>query len=388
MLAYSAPAGVPIYAGRTAPNLPQYILAQPVNTWAKAPLGFTLNDMDPTKVEALNPNFPDPPAYAGAGNFAQTIAAWNGHVDDIWQNKIRTGIAGGHDDWHGNDQYELALNVAVPSWMRIQPPTFVTNDGQETTGRYAIDGRIRSFHNYNKQVALPDGRLFVACQGATSTNGSYGTSNSIMFDVNGNELAFGPQCSSPAAADGGGACLDTSRNAVWWRGRGSGWFAKYDVATNAWANQGSQIGIDGYAALTYVPGLDVIFYTCQAFANKFAIFDPVTNQLHQPPVQGAPIGSVLRGTAQPRWANGALYWWDNDSDTTVINRIMPTGDPRTDAWQIDQQPVAAGNTVTPNARTQWGTYGRFSWFPDLGVFTLINDLFDVYVFRPDWGLPS
>lgn len=383
-----AKSSVPIYGGRS--GIPSYIEAIGSDEWATVPLSTTLADLDPSQNPAQNPNYPGFPEYGGIGPFSQIITAWCSAAADLEKSRIRFALQGGHADWCGNDGYDYLLDTEDPRAIQLQPPsgydgTVITNDGQEATGLYS-DGRPRAIHSYNKHVWAPGEGFVTSIQGGTSWSGQAGTNNAIFWNDDGSVNQFGPL--NPyvlnGATSGSGACYDSTRHCIWWHGRTGGAFSKLDLATRTWSNpNGNSTNSDGDTALAYSPDGDYIVWFCNFFANGFSVYNPATGgTVSQPSLNGSIVGSVLDGKCQPVYVDGRFYWWNNPTDTAVINYIEPTGDPYTDPWKAGQLPVSVSNAVTPSDKVANGTYGRFGWLPKLGVFYVINDLYNVYVFKP------
>lgn len=388
---YSGGVGETTYIGLDGTQ-PQWVSNMADNTWALVPTSNTLNSLNPANSAATNPNGAGntPPYGPSANSFANIISAWNGACFDQTNNKIWLPLQGGHADWYGNDVYSIDLNADSPTWIAEQPPSgwndaaFNANDGQEATGLYS-DGRVRSIHSYNKPVFIPSVGPAIAVQGRTSVLANAGTDRFIQFDNNGALSLFGAENTAPGDPSGGGSAYDASRNCVWWMFRDNARMTKYDVALNSWSTEGNPLAISGGGSVTYLDDLDLLVMTGSTaqFPGGIAVFDPVTNTRYLPGATGSLVGLSDLSSVGITYAKGRLYAWDNASNTTVINRITPPANPRTEPWVIDQQTVAAGNTVTPTVAQTNGTFGRFGWCENLGVFYLFNDTNELYAFKPE-----
>lgn len=390
---YSAASGEGIYAGMIAPDaVPSWISAQAASTWGTIPATNTILSLDPKPDITINPNFPsDPEWYGSTSKWPGIISAWNGFVHDFINSKLRTGLVGGHTDYAGNDELEIMYNTESPFWRRIRRPSgaignlLITDDDQEATGNYS-DGQPRSMHSYNKQRYVPNLGLVVAVQGGVSWSGQTDVNRPLVYDDDGLFIYAGATNTNlTGMTSGSGACYDPTRHCMYVRGTNTGKMQKYDIATNTWSELGaSAIAIGGYAALEYIPEHDCILYTSEGLATGLAVFDLVTNTLHQPPVSGSTAGMAKpSGRCQPRYVRaGEFAFWDNSTNTTQINRLRFSGNPRTATWTIDQYPVAASNSVTPSAKTPNGTYGRFFVDTQLKIMCVINAINQpIYFYR-------
>lgn len=390
--AYSAASGQGIYAGRF--NLPAWHFAQADNTWATVPITNTLASLNPKNDPLLNPNFPDNPEWFGnGGSFARIISAWcsavlNPDNDDFW-----IPLPAGHADYCGGEPYMVSLNAASPSWQRMYDPAgalpnpFITNDGQELTGLYQ-NGRPRAIHSYNKILWVPEYGIAAVPQGSTSHSGQQGTTKPIIIDpVTGEMTRFGTALPVDGAGDYSGGCAvyDSLRKAVWVRRVGTGRWHRYMLETDTWViNISPSYAGAGYNSGEYIAEHDCILWVNANLPNgKLAILDCATGAVTHPTVTGSLVGMASVGFCTPRkFAAGKFAIWDNATDTTAINVLSFTGDPRTATWNISQLTVAAGNTVTPSARTANGTYGRFAYSKRMNRFFVINDVSQpMYTFK-------
>lgn len=347
------------------------------NTWVAVPASNTLSDLNPQNDPALNPVYPAKPEFMGT--HANIILAWCGACNDdavLW-----LPLSGGHADYGGNEPYKIDLNAETPSWEMVRPPSgaignvITTDDGQEATGLYS-DGRPRAIHSYNKPVYVPGVGPVIAVQGSTWTSGQAGTKKPIFISPTTGEMTgfYDPPTDAAGTASGSGACYDSSRNAIWWRGSGTSKFQKFDIGTQAWTSHGSNIASNGNLALVYLADHDCIVWFRTFPSPEIAIFDCTTGTIDVPPLSGSMVGASIGGTMQPVYvpAVNAIACWDNSTDTTKINILSVPANPKTDTWVISQLPVDAANAVTPSAKAANGTYGRFFYSQRLDGFGVIN----------------
>lgn len=364
------------------PAQPAWRAAMAANTWAQVPTAELLSTLDPRDNAAINPAYPSNPEWRGSTGFASIMSAWCGACYDETDDVLWLPLQGGHADYAGNEPYKLGLRAEAPTWAMVRNPSgaignvLTTNDGQEATGLYA-DGQPRAIHSYNKPVYVPGVGPFIAVQGNTSWSAAAGTDKPVAIDPNTGLGTLRPAaCPSTATSSGGGAAFDPTRGdqgSIWWRGAGTGYFCRYDVAAGSWVTVGSSFAVSGYSSLCYLPDDDCILWGSNG-ATPWAVVDCATGTRYTPTFSGAVAGSLRPGSCQPRWVPslGAVCAWDNDTDRTLITRLTPGANPRTDAWTIDTLTVDGGNAVTPSARAGNGTYGRFAFAPSMDGFVLIN----------------
>lgn len=387
-LNYTMDANNQVSVGRF--GLPSWVRNQASGTWGTVPLVNNWADVNPDNDPLVNPNFPNAAPWKAAGTFNARVTAWNGQT--AHDGVIYDMPAGGHNDWAGNDRYKLDLNSNAPTVVRMVNPSgaigneIVLDDGQESTGLYS-DGQPRSPHSYNSPVFYPPtNKAILAVLGSgLYKSGQAGTSSAAVF--NGDTMLF-EGLTTPCPAGAGtkspmGACYDSNRELIWHRGAGTARFVTFDPRTDQWVNRGAQTALAGDIGFCHIPEHDVIFVVNQIYTNKFAIFDCQTYQYFQPALSGSFLGMQLSGYCQPHYiGNGRLAFWDNSTDTTQINVMDFSGDPRTATFNVSQLPVAPSNAVTPTVKTPNGTFGRFQWHPKLGIYTVLNGMSqDLYFYK-------
>ena len=287
-----------------------------------------------------------------------------------------------------NESNKANLKVDSPEVVRLINPSgaigneIILDDGQENTGLYS-DGRPRSPHNYNGVVYHPPTNTIVLAILGTALyrSGAGGVKRPIAVDANTGEMVqFGPELTTGGNGWSFAGCYDPSRELVWAVVGGTSRLHTYDPVTNQKVDRGALFAASGDKSLTYLPDHDCILLITAA---TFAVFDCSTYVYYQPTLSGSFVGMSRSGSTQPHYiGNNTVAMWDNSSDTTIINTLSFTGDPRTATWQIGQLTVDAGNSVTPTAKVPAGTFGKFQWHPTLGVFTLKNRLTDpMYFFK-------
>lgn len=360
---------------------PSWRSGMTAGTWIA--IGTTLASIDPENNPAINPNHPSAAPWHGVGGQQAIFTAWGDLCVDTDRSVVHSPLNGGHNDYAGNEPYKIDLSVDSPAWVMLRNPSgaignlITLNDGQEATGLYA-DGRVRSTHGYNKLAYIPGVGPAVIQLGGCYANSSGGkTKRPILIDPNTGEMtrwgAENPDAS--AVVDDGGGCYDPSRHALWWKGPGTAKFTWYDIALDQWTSVGSSVAVTGGVGMTYIEGHDCIVWVNPNITNGFGVFDCATGIHYEPAISGAFVGMSLSESSPPQRVTGTndFALWDNSSDTTIINTLSFSSNPRSDTWQIGQLPVDASNTVTPSARGN-GTNGRFFYLPKLDGFGLVNSV--------------
>ena len=381
---YGALAGVAtlggIAAGGTIAGLeiPSWVSAQPSQTFGVIPFTNSLADLNPKNNPAINPVYPSTPEWMG--NHIAIVGAWCGACYDWITDTWWLPLQGGHADYAGNEPYRALLMQEAPEWTMVRWPSgaignlLTTNDGNEASGVYS-DGQPRAIHSYNRPVWIPGKGPCIPVLGKTSwaSNTSTPVFVSIDPDTGNGTLETGDN-PSPGEVSGAGACYDESRHAVWFRGAGTGSFTKRDITAQTWSVVGSTKSVSSYSSVCRLPDDDCLLWGNAHLTQGFAVFDCVTGTLHEPTFSGSLAGGCRPGYTQWHWVPslGACIGWDNSSDTTLITRLTPGANPRTDTWTMDTLPVDGANAVTPDVRATNGTYGRFQYSPRMGIAMFFN----------------
>lgn len=359
--------------------------------WAEIPMGGTLDAVDPIDNAAINPNYPSAPEWSLTVNRqANVVAAWCGAAYDDTTDKMWLGLGGGHSDYAGNEVYKCDFLSDTPTWELVRNPSgaignlLTTNDGQEASGLYS-DGRPRATHGYNKWTYVPNVGAVMVAHGSASWTASNGKRWTIFLDSSG-EASFTsePTSFSLNGSDGLAACYDSSRNAIWFVPGGTEEVHRYDIPgsggahTGSFTTVGSAAARSGYISIGYMPTEDVLLIGNSndgKSTSGWEVFDCATGTRYTPTFSGsAAIEAHTNGRCALRWVEslGAFCTWNNAANTTLITRLTPGANPRTDTWTIDTLPVNPSNTVTPSVCTTLGTYGRFVYSSTFGGFIVFN----------------
>lgn len=365
--------------GRRAPagSWPSWRTSQLANTWKVIPFGNTFADADPRLRADVNPN--------GAGNngpwggasehiasidaYCSTILAQSANDARIW-----TGPGGGHLDGRANHQCVANLMAESPLWALLSKPSgslpggaITYDDGNDANAVYLADGRIRGNHNYQNIIHIPGTtKMFMSVVCAMYSSTATGPNKSFYFDTEtgaqSNAVDYTSLASVSASNSGenSGTCYDPTRNCVWHiRTTGSTKMVRLNLSDGTCAEYGTLNGwVGGSSRLEYIPGLDVILnLTNISGGSGYLIFDPVSGSwgprvpaaITGSPSAGLYLGANPAGYGGGRWVDklGGVAVWNNDTNTTEISLLKPTGPY---AWSWSVVPVSGSNTVTPPAR--------------------------------------
>lgn len=389
---YTADENGQVFAGRF--NRPSWVRNKALNTWGVVPSLNTLADINPRNNPLINPVFPNKPEWEATGSFQQIIGAWCGASYNFIEDELRISIPAGHSDYAGGEPYSIRLKTDSPRWEMLHHPTgaigdgTITNDGQEATGLYA-NGRARAIHSYNKLVYIPSYGHAAIPQGSTSHGAQNGTTKAVIFDdVTGEMIRFGAEIQGEISGDysGGAAVYDESRQSVWVRKVGSGRFHRYHVPSDTWIKDVSDsIATSGSNGLEYIPEHDCILWLNNTFNSRgeIAVLNCQTGEITRKQVGGIPVGLPLNGQVRPRlFDTNKFACWNNSSETTKINVLSFDTNPISGNWNVSQLNVSAENTIIPTTATGNGTYGRFFYSKNLGIFGVVNGVTQpIYFYR-------
>jgi hypothetical protein len=357
-------------------------------------MGATLGSVNPINNPAVNPNYPLSPEWsANTARFRHVVEAWCGAAFDEAKDEMWLGLGGGHTDYAGNEILACDFWSDSPSWRLVRKPSgaignlLTTNDHQEATGVYS-DGRPRATHTYNKWCHVPGVGPVLMAHGATSWSATTGKRWAVFVDPVSGEHSFTvePTSFETFRTDGAGSCFDPLRKAIWLIGRGNMKMVRYDIPALGGAHAGTyttvglmEVNLSDHS-MCYMPAQDCLLVASSDDGNavsQWRVFDCATGIWHRPTFNGSlPSDPHWQGLTQMRWvpALGSACGWNNATQTTLIAKVTPGANPRTDAWTISALPVSPANAVTPSPRTAQHTYGRFAYSPLLGGFLVFNSV--------------
>jgi hypothetical protein len=309
------------------------------------------------------PNTPGPACPSGFTGCNNVVAAWSGAVADTTRNRLILW-GGGHTDYNGNELYALDLNTLT--FARLNNPSAPAGSCVAANS----DGTPNARHTYDGLAYLPSTDQMFAFNGSLScgagsgpnpsdswtysfstgtwqrisyTGNAPGTSAGTHYDylTFGDDADYDPNTGLVIAKDGAGIFTYNPSTKVWTpvNSFGSDYHLtsvvdpKRKLFISMGNGQGFKVNIasgSGYPATT------------PTFSGCGSALSQASPGLAYDPVQNLIVGWGGGGTVY-------LYNPDTDSCTSVT---YPNG---------------------PGAEQQNGTFGRFRYFPALGVFALVND---------------
>lgn len=330
------------------------------------------------------------------GEFGATYYAWSGAVvatDGI--NYLGTFIPGKFLVLHGGGHTDSSLNHVMaygpidganPIWYMIAPPS---NPPANNTA-FASDGRPVSSHCYNLQSFAPEPFNWMLRMGTGSRYIDGGGGNGAgRYDLSGNG-ALGteePWDALPSVPMTAGAqyfphafsCYDPVRHKAWMHTTNSGnaGLKEYRMRTQAWTERAGFDMQDTYptAVCDYKQNLMV---TVNNSGNvRVWDLDNPSNQHTTPTTNGAdkPTGGLVALTWDP--VRNVYYAWQ-DSSQKYWKYTPPATNPGSNAWTVTAHTASgtnpgrcAGIQQAPGYDT--GTYGRWSFMPDLDCVAIVNN---------------
>lgn len=367
------------------------------NSWGVVPQVTTMAALDPT----LDPAHWQAGVSDFGGRGLGAAFSWVSAQD--YDGKLLYPLTGGHDDYGGNEPYELNLMLDAPTWRMVRPPTgsklatvnpstglagypVVTRDNQTAIGIYA-DGRLRGAHTYNNQCYVPAVGGRPACVIVARINACYpnpgptqlhksfkydlATGESTLFsDYSSLAALLPPYGGAPGSTNDGVSAYDSLRDRVWHAGHGTNHMLKLDMATTI-TTRSAATGFASGDTMVYVPGLDVMYIVKVA-----QFFDPATESFISPSVSGS-FSAGLRFATYPgigaSWVPelGCICLWNNTANLGEISTLTPTGT-KSQPWVKGTLALNPSNAVLPPSTftNDDGIFGRFRYIAELRGFVL------------------
>jgi chitodextrinase len=313
----------------------------------------------------------------GASGCGAVVDAWGGGMADTSRNRL-VFWGGGHHDYWGNEVYALDLNALTIN--RLDTPSSVsgldfTNNTYESLG----DGTPSARHTYGGLTYIPGSDLMYSYGGGLS---GFGTLSNSTWTLSFSGLSTGstgtccwtnksPSGGTPDAQFGELAEYDANTSTVflwdsWQSNAGHLW--QYTLSSNSY----KLLGTFGTSGISFMDG-----YQSGAIDTSRKLFFAIGNgKLLQ--VSIAP-GSSYTVTDMAGSASGCAtaisggypgVAFDSISNNIVIwhgGNSAYMYNPSTNAC------TTATYTGGPTTVGQNGTYGRFRFFPALGVFAVCNE---------------
>jgi hypothetical protein len=325
---------------------------------------------------------PTDPAVQGNTGCKAVIAAWNGGIADTMRDRL-IFLGGGHGDYYGNEVYALDLNAL--SLERLNEPSPLDNL-DECPSTY-VDGTPAARHTYDAlayiehadRMFMHDGAL-PPCGGAVADTWTLDLATLEWTDM---QPSGGPEPRPGKVAD-----YDPDSGAVYLHDTYAFW--RYDYDTNTFTELAASF-IDYHMTGRIDPvRREFVILGCRGCdpsggAKRISIAEGSDYQLEDitASLQGC---DALIETSSPGLAfdtvGERLVGWAGGNDvyaldleTLVCTRYESEGGP---------PPPPELEFAGPYGAQGNGTFGRWRYFPDEGVFAVVNDWQqNAFVFRFD-----
>ena len=299
-----------------------------------------------TKIRSVLPN-PVP-----QGDPANLVVAWGGGTVDTVRNRLLVW-GGGHADYWGNEMY--ALDLPTLGIKRIINPSPVTSQANCTSE--LPDGTPTSRHTYDGLAYVAHLDQFFAVNGSLAPCG-YGDSATWVYGFASGKWTK-KIASSPTSSYGTMAVYDASTRNVYVKDTSN--FFAYSADTNQYTklNKGELV-VDYHLSAA----IDTKRRKFVMIGNGVLVVDLATATMTTMNTTNAPgfvASQQSPGIAYDPVADRMVAWHGGSS---VYTLNMDTG-----AWT--QVAINQGPT---HPAVQWGTFGRWGYVPQYGVFVLINDI--------------
>ena len=332
-----------------------------------------------TKMRPVCP--PNTGQYAFSSNCQNIVAAWSGGIADTKRNRLLVW-GGGHVDYYGNEIYALDLNNLTMSRLNNPSPL----DASQSCVSSLSDGKANARHTYGGLSYITHADKMFVFSGIVACAAGGGTNDTWTLDLP--TLTWtreDPTKGAPPSLALGQAYTDYDPNSKNVFVDAVINFFSYNFDTNTYtALNNSQNWVSAHASAVVDPD-----------RKLFIIFGPN---------DGNPWGTLVYDISQ-----GSKYQLQNwTSQTTGCSALQNANFPGLAYDPIQKVVVgwAGGNTVYlfnpdtktctpvtypngPGAAQTNGTHGRFRYFPNLGVFAVVNDVDqNAYTLRIDPTTPQ
>lgn len=308
-----------------------------------------------TKIRSVLPN----PLPIGSPD--AIILAWGGAAADTSRNRLIVW-GGGHNDYYGNELY--ALDLTTKSMLRITDPSPIGS--QSRCLGTLPDGNPASRHTYANLAYMPHVDRMFAFGGAHACPQGGFVNDTWTFDFSTNRWhLMNPAGPLPVYGVTASAYDPVTQKVFIHDTYG---FSSYDFATNRYTRHIADFSTDYHLTAAIDParrkfvllgdGVQVIDLNTFATSRLATTNTPAFVTARQSP-----------GVAFDPVANRIVAWHGGNGVYAL--------DLATASWTQ----VAAG--IGPNVPAPYqGTYGRWNFFPQYGVFALVNSIDqNAFVFR-------
>lgn len=306
----------------------------------------------------LQPHCPSEAAIQGNSGCRSVIDAWNSGVADTRRNRL-IFWGGGHADYFGNEVY--ALDLKERTIVRLTEPSPVTNVN-ECPEAYS-DGRPSSRHTYGGLAYAPRQDAMFSFGGSKSNCGAM--SMAIWrFDLS--SLAWSNLVPNRGAklyyAPGITSDFDPKTGAIYVSDRQ--YFFRYDPDTNTLTRLVELPDVDYHLNGVIDPGRELFLMMGspgQLWSIEIGLHSSHSVRDWSGRVRGCEklLHANFPGLSYDPARRMIVGWVGGDSVILFDTREM----------RCSEETYPGG----PGRAQEAGTGGRFRYFPDLGVFALVNN---------------
>ena len=303
-------------------------------------------ELPTTKIRSVLPN-PLP-----QGNPADLVVAWGGGTVDTARNRLLVW-GGGHANYWGNEMY--ALDLPSLSVKRIVEPSSKTS--QSSCSSALPDGTPVSRHTYGGLAHIAHMDYLFAVNGAMSPCG-YLDPATWAYEFGAKKWTLKIASSAPSSF-GTMAAYDPATKNVYVKDQGN--FYAYSAETNKYTKLNtSEVYVDYHLSAA----IDSKRRKFVMIGEGVQVIDLATNKMSTMATSNAPgfvTSQQSPGIAYDPVAD-RIVAWHGGGNVYALN--MDSG-----VWS-----QVANNAGPTAAAPQWGTFGRWGYVPQYGVFALINDI--------------
>jgi len=301
---------------------------------------------------------PDAFGYSFSSRCSSVIGAWGGGIADTARNRMIVW-GGGHGDYAGNELY--AMEFSTLTMKRLNSPSPPPSGSPAATS----DGKPNSRHTYNGLAYVAHLDKMFAFSGSLWSSGE-ARNDTWLLDLD--TLQWRQvSATGPSADYNVHAHYDSVTKQVFVADRGSLW--RFDPASEQYTRVGSLgLGLATSSVIDPKRRILFVFGTDWGGSRQFSAVNVDTGQPVSMTLSGcdglissAPVGNgegsgpgLDYDPVQDKiigWVTGdTIYVFDPDARSCTTRTF-------------------AGGPGTPNGS---GTYGRFRYYPSLGVFGLVN----------------
>jgi hypothetical protein len=318
----------------------------------------------------LQPVCPNVAAIQADVGCPAVIEAWSGAVADTKRNRLVIW-GGGHDDYWGNEVYGMDLNAQ--QMLLLDNPSPVTNVA--SCPESYVDGTPSSRHTYDGLAYIPTSDVMFAFGGSKAECGYFSDGTWTLSLATMTWTLMNPGGTNPQAGPGQVSDYDPNTGLVFLHDYVSGLYS-YNYTNNTWTQALSDsYGIDYHmtAAIDPKRKLFIVVGGCSGCAGSgvqvYNIAGPTYTKT-SPNVDASCSAFLTQsspGIAYDPVLDKMVIWPDFGNSVYVMDDTNWTCTTTTYAGG----PPDSHQNGTPS--TTRGTFGRFRYFANLGVYAVVND---------------